>query len=131
MQITFNSYGFIIGVAIVTGLILIEKRVQKNKLHVAVFQKVSVLALVFGIVMARAWHVVTDFSLYQNNLLNMFAIWNGGLSIIGAFFGGIVGILISLLVLKETKILALKQKWNLFLILILIHLLNSEKILRH
>lgn len=42
-----------------------------------------------GIAGARAWHVLTDFSLYLDSPLSIFAVWNGGMSI----FGGVVGVI--------------------------------------
>ena len=36
-----------------------------------------------GIVGARLYHVITDYELYQHDLLGAFAIWDGGLGLAG------------------------------------------------
>ncbi|MEK6917081.1 MAG: prolipoprotein diacylglyceryl transferase, partial [Nanoarchaeota archaeon] len=46
--------------------------------------------LIFGLIGARIFHVVSDFHLYKNNLLGMFAIWNGGLGFYGGLIGGLI-----------------------------------------
>lgn len=40
---------------------------------------------------ARIWHVITDFDLYQDNLIESLYVWNGGLGIFGAILGGVMG----------------------------------------
>lgn len=48
--------------------------------------------LIPGVIGARLYHVVTDFQLYQNNLANILAIWNGGLGIPGGLIAGLLGL---------------------------------------
>lgn len=47
--------------------------------------------ITLAIVFARLWHVVTDFYLYQDNLIEILSIWNGGLGIFGGILGGFIG----------------------------------------
>jgi len=42
-----------------------------------------------GIIGARIYHVVTDFELYQHDLIRMFYVWDGGLGIWGGIAGGV------------------------------------------
>lgn len=44
-----------------------------------------------AIIGARLWHVLTDFYLYQDNLIEVFYLWNGGLGIFGGMLGGLAG----------------------------------------
>lgn len=55
-------------------------------------------AVALGIVGARAYHVLTHAGDYfgpGKNILEVFAIWNGGIAIFGALIGGAIGILIA------------------------------------
>lgn len=55
-------------------------------------------AIALGIVGARAYHVLTHAGDYfgpGKNILEVFAIWNGGIAIFGALIGGAIGILIA------------------------------------
>lgn len=56
------------------------------------FWDAALVAIVTGIIGARIWHVMTDWHLYANNIITALYIWNGGLSIIGALAGGLLGI---------------------------------------
>ncbi|MEI7579760.1 MAG: prolipoprotein diacylglyceryl transferase [bacterium] len=51
-----------------------------------------IFVLIPAIFGARLWHVLTDFGLYRNSLSDIFAIWQGGLSIFGAIAGGLLGL---------------------------------------
>ena len=104
---TFHAYGFIIGVAIVTALLICEFVLQlwvdalhttisseerenlKERLQQRYWIYVAVV-LAGGVIGARLWHVLTDFHFYRYALFNIVRIRDGGLSIIGAFIGGFI-----------------------------------------
>ena len=46
--------------------------------------------VIWAIVGARIYYVVFNFSVYQDNLLDVFMIWKGGLAIYGALIAGII-----------------------------------------
>lgn len=110
MQLNFNIYGFIIGLALVIASWLIEEQLKHEKVLSKVFYKVGLLAFVFAVFGARIWHVFTDFHLYKNNLMAIVEVWNGGLSIFGGVLGGIVGLIVSTFVLKELKNKSVESK---------------------
>ena len=113
MQLQFNIYGFSIGMAIIIGCALIERQMKKEAVDTYLsefFYEIGILVFVFGVIGARIWHVFTDFFMYRHNLISMFFIWNGGLSILGGVMGGIIGILISVFVLSEVRLLPPKVK---------------------
>ncbi len=64
---------------------------EPELVHVDVWEGL-VFLFVPAIIGARIYHVVTDFQLYSYNLLNVFAIWNGGLGFIGGVIGGALGL---------------------------------------
>lgn len=88
----FHLYGFIIGLAVLAGFLITEKIVVKKDVSEKDFLRISIIVLFGGIVGARIWHVLTDFYLYKQNLIEIFYIWQGGLSILGAIFGGLVSL---------------------------------------
>ncbi len=92
-----HLYGFIIGISLVTAVNLIYWMLNKQiDFNEKCFNKITLSVVVGGIVGARLWHVVTDFYLYQDNLVQAFIVTNGGLSIFGAIlFGLLSGLLVS------------------------------------
>jgi len=103
MIIAFHTYGLIIGISLVIALGLIERKLKKFNYSESSLLKISLMALVFSIVFARVWHVITDFYLYKHSLIEIFYIWNGGLSILGGVLGSVVGIKFATLIFKECK----------------------------
>lgn len=106
----FHPYGVIVGLAIVVGLLLVEYRTKlflgakwSSKVEQS-FWLLGGIVLVSGVIGARVWHVATDWYLYQDSLFDIFKIWNGGLSILGAIVGGAVGLFWWFRFTKETSI---------------------------
>jgi phosphatidylglycerol:prolipoprotein diacylglycerol transferase len=89
----FHLYGLIVGVGIVAGWSVAEKIDPK-------VNKVLPWVLVGGIVGARLYHVIDQWSYYSQHLLNILAVWNGGLGIFGGVIGGIVGLIIAYYTIK-------------------------------
>lgn len=104
--LTFHLYGLILGLCIVGAVWLFEwllarwrsreqfsdkslKKYWQNQNH---FYQLATGALLGGVVGARVWHVLTDFHLYYANLLGALVTWQGGLSILGAVAGGMIGV---------------------------------------
>lgn len=77
----FHFYGFFIGLAIVVGYSLAEKLEPK-------VARVAPWVIGLGLLGARAWHVVDLWDYYSQNLDQILAVWNGGMSIWGALIAG-------------------------------------------
>ncbi len=88
----FNLYGFTIGIAIVVGLLLSEKKAKEYGIDENEYWQTVLWVMVGGMVGARVWHVVTDYYLYVDDPLQMIKVWNGGMSILGGVVGGIIGL---------------------------------------
>ncbi len=99
----FHLYGLIVGIAVAVGVHLAEHVARKEKISESVFWITVIVVVGGGILGARLYHVLTDWSLYQHHLLNIFKVWEGGLSIIGAFVGGVGGIGLSLLFIHHRQ----------------------------
>jgi prolipoprotein diacylglyceryl transferase len=110
LGVTFHLYGFILGLAILLGYWLFEKRLRAVKnFPTQVAESLFLVTLFGGIVGARVWHLVTDFYRYQHNYWEMLAIWNGGLSILGGLLGGMITLMLAVrwLPLKKGLLLVL------------------------
>ncbi|MBW7944710.1 prolipoprotein diacylglyceryl transferase [Patescibacteria group bacterium] len=93
LGLQFHLYGLLIGLAAATAILLAEKVVQNFPAQKAVFWQVVSAAFLGGLIGARVYHVWTDWPLYVQNFSQTWQIWNGGLSIIGAFIGGVGGLI--------------------------------------
>lgn len=87
---------YLYSVFILTGIGLSAFLFDKNKQgHIQLKQIDTVDALVWIIIPsmigARMWHVMTDFYLYRDNLIEIVYLWNGGLGIFGGLIGGFSG----------------------------------------
>ncbi|AJF61874.1 TPA: prolipoprotein diacylglyceryl transferase [Candidatus Woesearchaeota archaeon] len=85
------------GIVYALGFILLTYILSKNAHKIKNLNKdkavdVIIYMLVFGLIGARLVHVITDFPLYANNLLGVFAIWNGGLAFHGGILGGVLAV---------------------------------------
>ena len=94
LGITFHLYGLIVAAAVLVVFYLAQKELQRADSRItdnvaAVFFLYVALGAVVG---ARLWHGITDFYLYREDLLALFFVWNGGLSIFGALLGASVAI---------------------------------------
>ena len=85
------------GVLITGGVIAITLLVNKERKKFKELKKLDVgdtliYALIFGVIGARLYHLVTDWNLYATDPIKAFYIWNGGLGIFGAIAGGLLGL---------------------------------------
>lgn len=90
LNINFHLYGLIIGLALIVGLWLGELKAKQENLSLKIWHRSILVILIGGVVGARVHHLLTDFFHYQNYWKNIFEIWQGGLSIIGGLWGGIL-----------------------------------------
>lgn len=91
--VNISTYGLIIMLGIVICMLVLSKMKPKDLENVNVLESL-VWIIIPSIILARAWHVVSDFSLYQDNFSDVFRITSGGLSLWGALLGGLIGIYI-------------------------------------
>lgn len=83
----FHWYGIFIGLAIVVGWSIAEKIEPR-------VNKIAPLVIGYGLVGARIYHVIDLWSYYSQNLAQIVAVWNGGMSIWGGIMGGGIGLVI-------------------------------------
>lgn len=87
---SLRSYGVIVGMAILIamGMAYYLARGTQYQKHIFNLVFYVLLGAVLG---ARIWHVFFfQWGYYSNHLLDIFAIWSGGISIQGALVGGFI-----------------------------------------
>jgi prolipoprotein diacylglyceryl transferase len=98
-----HFYALIILVGIIVSIVLTNRRLTKRGGEPWIIIDISLWTIALGIIVARAWHVVTHVADYFGpgkntwNPLQPGAIWNiwdGGDAIFGALLGGALGVFI-------------------------------------
>jgi prolipoprotein diacylglyceryl transferase len=88
--IAIHAYGLMLLLAIVAATVLTGIRwVRRGGDWDLVFQ-VAVWGVAFGIIGARAYHVITSWSEVPDEWWGVFAVWEGGLGVWGGIFLGVV-----------------------------------------
>jgi len=87
-------YGVIIAIALVIGVALAVREAKRKGFRSEMVLDYMLLAIPIGIVCARLYYVIFEWKNYANNLLKIFAVWEGGLAIYGAVIGGIIAALV-------------------------------------
>ena len=93
-----SIYGITISLSILFSILILRSLIDKKDEDI--MWGMCFWLILCGIVGARFYHVFDFWTYYENNLLEIFKIWKGGLGIWGGIFGGIIG---SSLYLKGKK----------------------------
>lgn len=91
--ITIYWYSFLILVAVIVGYQIVVSYSKKISYKTNEIMDMVLYLVIFSIIGARAYYVIFNFSLYQDDLLSIFMIWKGGLAIYGGIIAGILYIL--------------------------------------
>lgn len=91
--IRFYYYGLIIGLSIVIALWIMQLRSKKYQITRNELESVIWWALIPGLVGARIYHVIDNFSYYFIRPFDVVAVWKGGMAIYGALIGGLLGLI--------------------------------------
>ena len=85
-------YGLIITTGIILAIAYAAYRFKQEKISFDDLLDMSIFAIIFGVIGARAYYVLTSLEEY-NSLGEAIAIWNGGIAIYGALIGGGIAVL--------------------------------------
>ena len=88
----FHLYGLILGMAAVLGMQVTSYWGGKQGANIRFLERGILLAIFLGVMGARTYHVWDKWNYYQNNLDEIFYLWQGGLGIFGAVIGGVLGL---------------------------------------
>lgn len=88
----FISCGFLIATFIASYIWVLKFR--QNKKDVNPIFDLLIVVLPSGIVGARLYYVITMWNLYQDNWIDIFKIYEGGLGILGGLMGGLISVVV-------------------------------------
>jgi len=94
-------YGLLLALGVLIAGWIARREFRRRNLDPELVYSIAVWAVPLGLVGARLYHVVTDWDVFSNDLSQVPAIWNGGLSIFGAVLGGMLGVWIGC---RRTKV---------------------------
>ena len=86
-------YSVLIVVSIVIGMYFSLKQADKNGLGKDFLYDMIFYLIPVGIIGARTYYVIFNFSLFKDNLLDIFKVWEGGLAIYGVVIASIIFII--------------------------------------
>jgi prolipoprotein diacylglyceryl transferase len=84
-------YGILLALGILIGILVTRRQLVLRERDPAIAGEIAVWAVPFGVVGARLYHVVTDWSSFSGHLEKIPLIQQGGLGIYGAILGGALG----------------------------------------
>ena len=87
-------YSFMICVGAIIGVVLAVKEGKKHNIPKDLIINYFFCLIIFGIIGARIYFVIFKFSDYQDNLLTIFKVWEGGLAIHGGILFGLITLII-------------------------------------
>lgn len=85
---TLAWHGFFAFVAVVVAVFLVARWAKQNNIIEDVVYSTAIWAIIGGILGARIVHVIDWWDYYGQNLVDIVAIWNGGIALFGAILGG-------------------------------------------
>lgn len=86
-----RAYGLMIALGVIAGVWLLGKQIEKSQLGSRDdASSIAICGVVAGVIGARAYHVITDWSKFDDNLGAIPKIWEGGLGIPGGLLAGIL-----------------------------------------
>ena len=87
-------YGVLLAAGIFIGLLVTRRQLALRGRDPVLAGEIAVWAVPFGVIGARLYHVVTDWSAFSGHLEKIPLIQQGGLGIYGAILGGALGMAI-------------------------------------
>ena len=86
-----RAYGLMIALGVIAGVWLLGKQLEQSQLGSRDdASSLAIWGVVAGVIGARAYHVITDWSKFDGNLGAIPKIWEGGLGIPGGLLAGIL-----------------------------------------
>ena len=83
-------YSLFIFLGVLLAMTVIYKEIKQQKISVDFFLNMAFYTVIFGIIGARLYYCLFNFSYYSHHFLEVFQIWEGGLAIHGGIlFGGL------------------------------------------
>ena len=84
-------YGLLLALGVLVAGWIARKEFRRRGYDPELAYTIGVWTVPFGLVGARLYHVITDWSAFSGNEVEIIRIWHGGLGIWGAVVGGMLG----------------------------------------
>ena len=89
--LSLNAYGLMIALGVVAAVWLFGRRLEARNIGTREdANAIGVWGVVAGVIGARAYHVFTDWHRFEDNWLDVFKVWQGGLGIPGGMLAGVL-----------------------------------------
>ena len=95
---TVYSYGLMLGIAFITASWILTKEIERKKLNANIATEITILAIIFGIIGAKLFHLFENFDAFLEDPVGM-AFSPGGLT----FFGGLIVAVIAIWIYARRK----------------------------
>ena len=109
-KITVYTYGFLIAVGFVVGILLAKKEAARVGKDPDMIMDMSFYIIISAILGSRLFYVLTTPEVYLHDPIEIFKIWNGGL----VFYGGFIVSLITAVIYIKLKQLMLWETADIF-----------------
>lgn len=86
-------YAVLILIAVIIGIKLAQHEAKRFNIPSELIFNLGFWLVIFGLIGARAYYVIFNFSEYKDSLISIFKIWEGGLAIHGGIIAGLLVIL--------------------------------------
>ena len=90
----FHMYGIILAIGVLVGVYVAEHRWRRRGYPKDGIYDISFWVVIWGVIGARLYHVVTDYQRFEDDPWRAFQIWRGGLGIWGAVIGGAIAVIV-------------------------------------
>ncbi len=84
-------YGIIIAFGFMLAVLYGGRMAYKWKMSLDGMTDVLIWGTIIGIICARAYYVIFEWSYYKDHLIEIPQIWNGGIAIYGGIIGALIG----------------------------------------
>ena len=92
--VTIRSYGVFVAAGFFAAFSILYSEAKRKNFYPQEILDLELMILVFGLLGARALHVLINLDFYAKNISDIFLIWRGGLAFIGGFIMAILACLV-------------------------------------
>ena len=92
--ITIYYYGLMYAISFFLGMEIGKYKGKERGISPELVENYAFVAMISGLIGGRLYYVLFNLNYYLNNVLKIFAVWEGGMAIHGGIIGGIIGTLI-------------------------------------
>ncbi len=95
-HLTVKTYGLMIVIGFLAAIYIIKRLSRPLNTDPQLVSNGALYALIAGLIGARIFYVIHYFDKFKDNLLSVFAIWQGGLELLGGFIFAMAAIVLFL-----------------------------------